>query len=325
MKHIIITGAKRSGATFFLNLLDSAPETFSFLRDGWFFEYLYDMDSENIKGFIDLQKQSGIEMLTEGMKKRGMLPFFEKGYSQGPGTVNKQHISVHFDIKRLKSEFGKRQKDIDGTVCSVWETWLRAYIAARGCDARKIKNVLFKCGDYAKSAVTALKHLKDVKVIIVIRDPRYAIDSLKRSRELRKEKDLHLFELFNTVNDYRLFLKNIRKAQGINSGAVLVIKYEDIVREPARLMREVSYFLEIPFNEIMLRPTVNGKPWYGLSSFKKLNGISRFPKRRNIMALSRAEIEYINKKVSNFLRHFNYIPSKQRVLCYEDFRVSCLG
>lgn len=304
---VFISGAKRSGTTLLQRLFDAIPGTFNFMDEAYILEYLYDIGEENIPSFIDIQKTADIDRLVDASRARQLFPFFEKGYTQGGGVVNKQHFDVKFDLDRLKEKFKAGRQDIDGGLESVWDLWVGSFLSGMGYDGKKVKMVFSKSPDYGKAALIALKHFRDPRIIMMVRDPRHAIDSLKRSRQLRKEKELHLFELLNVINDYK-FLKYacdeiVRRKW---SSKVMVVRYEDLVSEPKKVMSDVARFIGAEFNEKMLDPTFNGQKWLGESSFEAMNGISDSSLKRGLSVLTDWEVGYINRQLKDVMGHFGY-------------------
>jgi hypothetical protein len=55
---------------------------------------------------------------------------------------------------------------------------------------------------------------------------------------------------------------------------VLLLRYEDLVRDPRRVMSELSAAVGIDFHEVLLRPTTLGADWGGNSSFGVQNAVS---------------------------------------------------
>ena len=73
---------------------------------------------------------------------------------------------------------------------------------------------------------------------------------------------------------------------------VSVIKYESLVRDPAQIMRAVCEFLEIPYDPVVVAPTVLGAEYTGNSRFDTdLVGISEagVGRYRNVLSGPRLE------------------------------------
>jgi hypothetical protein len=318
-KTVIICGAKRSGTTLIERLLDDIDHSFSFLDELFFFEYLYDIGEENVEAFIDIHRKAGAQELIDAVKKRQIFLFFEQGYSQGPGTVNKQKVPVRFEMKILEEELRQGLK-LGGinTITDIWYLWVRAFCRGMHYDYQSIKAVVMKSPDYGKSVVTGNKYLFDPKIIIIVRNPYYAVDSLKRSREMRGLK-LHALELINVLRDYGLLLNTIQDIECDQKKRqnTVIVKYERFLQNPKKTMRTIAGLMSIPFSNKFMKPTMNGSPWYGLSSFEKFNGISTKPSTRKIQTLNDWEIDLIKTHLQPFFRYFNYplaIPERDNGL-----------
>ena len=83
----------------------------------------------------------------------------------------------------------------------------------------------------------------------------------------------------------------------------LVVKYEDIAMNTKEEMIKISQFLNIPFNENLLSPTVNGKRWEGNSTQnKKFTGVSNERVARFDNRLTKVEVEIINRLFSFIIK-----------------------
>ncbi len=304
---VIITGAKRSGTSLIQYLFDSIPETFNFLDESFFLEYLYDIGQENIKAFIDIQQKAEIDELLKSTKGRYLFPCLDEKLGEAKGSVSRQVFQVDFDVERLKSTLRTEQKNIGSTVQAVWDYWLHALMDCMGHNDRNVRMAFFKSPDYGKSAVSALRYLGDSKIIMMVRDPRHAIDSLKITRQKRKVKIVHLFELLNIVKDYKFMKETVAAIMGSEKkDSLKVVKFEELVGDPAGKMKEIAGFLEIPFHDSMLHPTFNGKEWHGWSSINSFEGISDEPLKRQVTALTDWEIDFIKTELADVIKYFGY-------------------
>ena len=87
----------------------------------------------------------------------------------------------------------------------------------------------------------------------------------------------------------------------------LVLRYEDLLLDTEVKMRQVASFLEIPFEEAMLTPTVMGKAWKGNSmSGQGFNGVSTYPLTAWKDQIRTLEIELVNVSLNHVLDKFNY-------------------
>jgi Sulfotransferase family len=306
LRPVVITGAKRSGTTLIQTLLDTTPGVFNLLDESYLLEYVYDLGDENLGTFLKLFKELSNEELFDAVKKRDLFHFFEQGYTL-KGTVNKQHIDVQYDFKAMYSELESLREYYDGTVQSLWRNWTKAIIKAMYKDSSQFEVGLFKSPDYGKSAIAAFKYFDDPHVIIVVRDPCYAIDSLKKSRQIRKEKEFYLFELLNVINDHKFLCKIVKELMATgNKSKIKIIKYEEFVVNYKNQIKSIAEFIGVPFDDKMLEPTFNGHLWGGESSFHKYESVSVKSAQRKIETLTEWEQSFINKELIEFNNYFGY-------------------
>ncbi|MCP3898946.1 MAG: sulfotransferase [Desulfobacteraceae bacterium] len=306
LRPVVITGAKRSGTTLLQTLLDTTPGIFNLLDESYLLEYVHDLGEENLETFLQLFKQLSTEQLFEAVKKRDLFHFFEQGYTF-KGTVNKQHIEVKYDFKAMFQELELSQGQYDNTIQSLWRNWTKAIMKSLNKGKTQFEIGLFKSPDYGKSAVEVFKHFDDPRVFIVVRHPCYAIDSLKRSRQIRKEKELNLFELFNVINDHKFLLSVVKDLTATdNKSKIKVIKYENFVADYQNQMRDIAEFIGVSFDKKMLEPTFNGSSWGGAGSFHTHESVSTKSTERKIETLTEWEQDFVNKELIEFNSYFGY-------------------
>ena len=151
-----------------------------------------------------------------------------------------------------------------------------------------------------------LERFPQTKFLITLRDPR-AI--LAAQIALEKTRKTHEFSVYYCVSHWlqaaQLALRTERKEI---SG--IVIRYEDLVADPALPMQRVCDFLEISFDRnVVLTPTKAGKFWAGNSAtereFTRVTG-ERADSWQN--ELSADEIGWVEWHCRELLPQFGYAP-----------------
>lgn len=310
---VLISGPSRSGTTLLYRLLDDVPGTFNFLDEGYFFEILHDLGADHQDLFTGLHRAAPVDALVDGARERMVFTFLDEGYVQRGGTVNLQQEDVPFDADWLAGELkdlqgggldGPAPGDLDPV--RLWHRWVRAFMAAMGKDPASVGTVFLKSPDYGRTAATGLELLPAAKALLIVRDPRYAIDSLKRSRQLRDERPLTPFRLAATLREYRRFLELSQGLRDRVPDRVHLVRYEDLARDTDGTMRDVAAFLDLPFTDAMLTPTIVGRPWHGLSSYHRFDDVSTKSLDRELAALEDWEVAYISEQLAEFDRAFGY-------------------
>lgn len=307
IRPVIVTGAPRSGTTLLYRLLDGVPGIFNFLDEGYFFEVLHDLGPAGRAAFLRLHQEAPVAELVRAAAERMLFTFFDDGYAQTSGTVNVQRVDVDFDAGVLAKTLDEaRAAGGATTVERLWHAWLLAFMRAMGADPASTRFAVLKSPDYGRSGLAVHETLTDPRVLLVVRDPIYAIDSLKRSRAMRRTREVNAFELLRVIGEYHRLVENSRALAAHHAQRTLVVRYEDLVAGTPTVMGSVAAFVGTPLDPAMLTPTINRAPWYGLSSFHRLEGVSTASTLRKIETLAPWEIRFIRAELAEFFQRFGY-------------------
>jgi len=195
------------------------------------------------------------------------------------------------------------------SISDIWNGLVKAYSEAIGHNDPDSRTGYLFGGCYGRSSIATKKTLEKSKGIFIIRNPYYAMESLKKSRALRNEKVLHPINFSQNLSYYFFFLENQRK---ILHEDTLLIRFEDLVMDTENTMRKVADHIEIEFSKNMLHPTLLGMNWFGDSSFQKLNGVDKSTVQRKINTLTKIEIDFISQHLEAIISEFDYkIPDTQ--------------
>jgi hypothetical protein len=302
----IICGAKRSGTTLLNRIFDSHPELMVFVDEAFFWEHVnrYDRDNQ-IDLFIDIFSSFGKELIFDSILDRALLPWVGGVFTQRASAVEISK-KLEFDSKLFKDRLKilKESKNIQ----DIWTILGDSYSKASGYNSKNIKGTLIKSADYGQTILAAKKYLTQVKSVFILRNPFYAIDSLKKSRQMRKEKILHPINFAEVISDY-LFFWN--KRHEICEKGTLLILYEELVTNPVELCKKMSEHFGISFDQTLMNPSLAGEVWKGHSSFQYTNGIDQSVLERKIELLSANEIKLIEKHLSPILRKYDYSVDTQ--------------
>jgi len=98
-----------------------------------------------------------------------------------------------------------------------------------------------------------------------------------------------------------------------------MIRYEDLVLKPEETMRSVAKFLGIPFDPVLLSPTLAGKPWGGNSmQGDAFRGIEPSAVERWREDITPFEVALVNARLGGVLRDFEYerVEPRSRLRTY---------
>jgi hypothetical protein len=105
----------------------------------------------------------------------------------------------------------------------------------------------------------------------MVRDPR-AVFASRKSRAVKNNgcyTEAH--RLIRSWNSSAREIPRLRR----DPSRFLIVRYEELVKNPREVLETVCRFGEFEFNECMLEPTRGGVPWQGNSAFDQaFNGIN---------------------------------------------------
>lgn len=151
---------------------------------------------------------------------------------------------------------------------------------------------------------TALALWPDLKAIYVTRDPRDVYASFRKKREQRGKRlpvESFVRRMHASLSAWDAFTD-----QHPQRG--LCVRYEDLVRGPREVTRQIATFLGIKWHAALLRPTQVGQQhWSGNSMFnEKHRGVSATPIGRYLLSLTPSEVRAIEYRLRPLFRRFGW-------------------
>lgn len=299
-KTIVVTGPKRSGTTLLNRLFDNHSELIDVIDESFFWEHVYNHQIRGLENlFIDTFRNSDPTDLVEGMISRDLFACLNGVYSQ----VSNPPFSM--DIKFSRKIFTEYLSNLKNcfTLSDIWYCLMEAYSEASSVDFSNREIAFIREGDWGKSTLATKNTLNKCSCIFIIRNPYSALDSLKRSRELRGQKILHPINFSQVLCHYNFFWKNKDK---IIDERTILIRYEDLLTFPEKIMKKISSHVGISFDDRLLIPTMLGKVWRSTSSFNSTSGIDISVKDRKLQCLTNNDLELIGAHLRPILDYFDY-------------------
>ena len=298
---IVLSGPSRSGKTLINRLFDSHPEVINIYDEAYFWEHVYSYQERGLEPvLLDIFRRFDPAELIEGFKDRDILPWVDGKYSQ-LAIAHKQELELDFDASVFLR--GLEQLPTCASISDVWACLVSVYAQASGREYSSEKAAFIQAADHGKSILGARSTLGQCKCLFIMRNPFYAIDSQKKSREIGNWRVLHPFNLGETIQDYRFFWLNRTR---ILDEQTLLIRYEELVTDPERVMRSVAAHVGVTFTEGLLNPTLQGDSWSGLSAFTTTAGIDPSIVERDIQVLTERELGFIDEHLGELVEHFGY-------------------
>jgi len=296
---LIISGAPRSGTTLLYNLFDGHSQIGWLVEEGFLFEFFDRLDIRNASVVLDAIP-ADTDALIAGLRSRQLMPPLNEPVVQSPerGSVTEITIDTPWSEEKFRAALASPR---GGGVEGLWQRLAGAYLAAMGQEPRLF--ACMKAPDFCRSVHAVLELVPDARAITILRNPLYALDSLKRSREMRGAK---LFTWPEFAQNVIAFLEMQKRIGQADRKRHRVVKYETLVEEPGRTMRDVAEWLGITFEPCLLEPTVLGKSWPGISSFQPMSGIERSSAERGIKSLTAGEQQFVRKTLARLLAEYGY-------------------
>lgn len=135
----------------------------------------------------------------------------------------------------------------------------------------------------------------------VLRNPYAVVNAEARDKTVHRSRR---HRLYRPLAKSLYFLeRNVRYVEDYR-----VVRYEELVLETGRTMREVAGFLDLPFRDSMLRPTVGGEPWRGNSRSVdgELEGVDPRPVRAWREQIAPLDVALVNRFFAPFMEKHGY-------------------
>jgi hypothetical protein len=140
------------------------------------------------------------------------------------------------------------------------------------------------------------------RIVVMRRDPRDVIASA-----LKQDPSRTIFQVALTG---RLAHQVVTEHE--QDPRFLVVPYEGLVRDPISVMGTVCQFLDVPYDPVVVAPTVVGAEYSGNSRFKSdLQGVSQAAMGRYREVLSESQLEKTEALLAPVLSAGGYAPTLQ--------------
>jgi len=319
MRNCCVIGPVKSGTTLMISLLDAHPQLSLFPLEVKFFTHWFESLSSSQIQFNDL---------STFFLDKSKIRLMDHQLSDEKDLMNSGRIDFSgFDFARFREFVESRLDDhqLDAQVGdNRFVTFYREIHAALNEIVFKprAKWIVSKEGNHGAKHI---EHIREVfpktKFIVLCRDPRDIFASFKAISR-RKVEGLHspTFGVYVSPSSYVYDnkQKNIAAYEDVYSKYrededFLFVKYERLVRDVEEEMRRVVDFLEIDFENVLVRPTNLGNLWGGnaseLMTFSKVRS-ERVGKWQSV--LKRSEIQVLERFLGRYLLQCNYPRHQKR-------------
>lgn len=242
---VFICGSMKSGTTLLAHLLDSHPKLLVMPGDSAFFNQLNIWDRSQFKNIASY-------WIHRIINPTGQEPFWFFGKEKETFKVFLAYLN-YFLQNSNKNVF----------VCVV----MSFYVVHVFLSNRSYTKYWVEKTPHNELHAQSLKRMfPKAKFIHVLRNPLNNIVSLRKLDSYRKWKGSALSHARVIKKLFRSAKKNLEK---IGDENYLIIKYEELTKDPSLVMNRICAFLDIEYDKVLLIPTENGKPAVSNSMFQK--------------------------------------------------------
>ena len=330
MKACFVIGPARSGTTLMISLLDSHPELSVVPLEIKFYANYFERFNANVS-YAKLNdfmlNQSKIRVLKE--HKISTLDPCNTGF------VNFKNVDYQVIKEEMQRNIMKYSNDFKLSMVGKYICDFHvAYNKALGLPVKK--GFAVKEGNHGLPYINEIKgDFKNARFVVIVRDPRDMYTSFKRIALMVQAGEEytsfsgsisvmeHLFSYHNQGKrcyDYMNYF-NISN----DNECFLFVRYEDLVNNSRSVMKDVASFIGINFDEILLKPTTAGNPWYGNASNKnKFDSINNSRTIKWRKELKKSEILLIEYFLTNYMKQWDYdmiFPEVTFQLCLRNMTV----
>lgn len=290
---IFLLGCHKSGSSMLRSLLDNHPQLFAIPMEIHYFQYTgYWVDYR-------LRRAWPKEMnLPEKMASLGKL-VADTNTNEDPyadsilaGTLN---------LDKFQS-FMAANPDVT-TPRELFEVYVGAlYYGLTGESLPEGMRILEKSVEHAEWAVHLRQMFPDCRFVHIVRNPYASLVAIRKSKPDGNSYPLMRDFILSLQNSYY----NLYRNEGILDN-YLIVKYEDLLTDTEKMMRQIADFVGIEFTEDLLTPTLMGKPWGGNSSSgNSFTKISTAPLSSWKSKVEDVEIRLVNAFLEPVLERFGY-------------------
>ncbi|MGM0589835.1 MAG: sulfotransferase family protein [Bacteroidota bacterium] len=289
---IFIVGAHKSGTSLMRSLLDGHPDLYVLPFELHYFE---------CRGYAisnEYRRQS-----RQSRDHRQTIQRFNSAIrtiAQTQDRMGGTPTQLQLDPDRFDHHFRHIDAEADE------ETWISHYFEsvsnALGVDKKPNQRWVEKSVEQAEFAADLQRLFPDARFLHMIRNPYANVVAL---REYRRKR--HKFPLWHRITrtlEQQFFWADHNQR---NLRNYHLVRYEDLVRSPESVMRELAAKLNLAFQPSLLDPTVRGQPWGGNSSDEQnMKGISTQRLQAWKEQIHPAEVYYVNRMLSDALDKYDY-------------------
>jgi hypothetical protein len=250
MRPVIILGIHKSGTSLVRSLLDGAPGLAVLPRETHFFERLG-------FGVAYPLRPAAPAPSTEADFLRRVSSALE----EEPSDTNQFSDSAGFpgyDLRRFLDSWPNGV----GSTGDLYRRYIETlWLSASGTDVGS-RRIVDKCVTYLEYGELLMNLFPGANLVQVVRNPYATLVAYRRYRVQFDGVYPDLRRIGQALAYSYYWMSRLRRVVS----SFTVIRYEELVSEPARVMQAVAGSIDVPYVESMLHPTLLAAPWSGNST-----------------------------------------------------------
>jgi hypothetical protein len=285
-----IAGQAKSGTTLLAALLDNHPELLVLPQETAYFPTV-------LRKYGDAGRRAQFDYLTKESFSRVLFVGEPKW---------REHVYKDFPQQKFLEKFERIAFDPANTQRDLLALMAESYAETTGASLDSIKRWIEKTPANRNHVDEIFARIPNAKLLVTLRDPRAILATQIALEKTRRTKR---FSVYYVIAHWRAAAKLARRVRtGGEPG--LFVQFEQLVSEPANVMKDVCDYLEVQFDpEVVLAPTKVGEPWSGNSAAQMaFSRITAEPALRWEKELSEVEIGWVEWHCRDLMPEFGYKP-----------------
>src|SRR5437588_5712743 len=286
----VIAGQAKSGTTLLAALLDNHPELLVLPQETAYFPTV-------LTKYRNAGRRAQFDYLTTKSFSRVLF---------GGEPKWREHEYANFPQQKFLEMFERVAFDSANANRDLLALMAESYAATIGVPLDRVQRWIEKTPANRNHVDEIVARFPNAKLLVTLRDPR-AI--LARQIALEKSRKTKRFSVYYVIAHWRVAAKLARR---VRSGDVagLFVQFEQLVGEPANVMKDVCDYLEVAFDpNVVLTPTKIGEPWGGNSAAQiAFSKVTAEPASRWLHELSEDEVGWVEWHCRDLMPEFGYEP-----------------
>jgi protein-tyrosine sulfotransferase len=298
-KPIFLLGLHKSGTSLLRSLFDGHPDLYTIPIETHYFQ--------NMHYWVDNEYRHTSPKI---VSRDEIISSFTNWIDHSNTAEDKFADSMTknlFSLSDFKNEFSKIQENVSDKI-RIEKYFESIYFSIEKMALNDNLRVVEKSVENAEFASELARHFPGAQFVHIIRNPYSNLVALRKYKSFRYGFPIISRVLKTFYNSYYYLYKNMRTIDNY-----YLLKYEDLVTSPQIHINKLCEFLNLKWQDSLLKPTFRGKHWGGNSttgeSFKQISSINLYSWQQEIHPM---EVYYLNTLFPFVFKDFRYNPYQKK-------------